>query len=329
MKKVSVILATYNGEAFIEEQLLSLLLQNMAADEVLIRDDCSSDKTVEVIEKFIAKHQLNHWVIKKNECNLGWRETFKILTLEANNDIIFYCDQDDKWHMNKIEQMVLVFENNPEVWVLSCNYHPFFSDNFENKEKYLRRWKKIQANKDDGILTQVEANNENLFSTRIGCSLAFRKNMQELFSQIWVPNYYGGHDHAMFNLGMSLENLYIINLILFEYRKHGESTIAREKISKGDVFDSRINEYLQQSEFTLKLSNLVVSVTGNSKVSNWLRRISDFKMYRSKVLIHRRYAGLVQYVSRFHNLKSLIMDFYLINRFGATYKNEKTRENVQ
>lgn len=59
--KVSVVMATYNGEGYIYEQMLSICHQTMPPDEVVIFDDCSKDQTVAVIRDFIESHGLGNW----------------------------------------------------------------------------------------------------------------------------------------------------------------------------------------------------------------------------------------------------------------------------
>ena len=68
---VSVAVATYNGERFILKQLESIYNQTEAADEVIICDDCSTDKTVEICKDFIKKRSLSNWRISVNEKNAG------------------------------------------------------------------------------------------------------------------------------------------------------------------------------------------------------------------------------------------------------------------
>ena len=58
MFKVSVAMATYNGEKYIESQLRSVLSQIRQPDEVVITDDCSTDGTVEIINRFISENRL-------------------------------------------------------------------------------------------------------------------------------------------------------------------------------------------------------------------------------------------------------------------------------
>ncbi len=101
--KTSVLIATYNGEQFIEEQLASICDQSLQPDEVLIRDDCSTDSTCERIRSFIALHGLSAWRLEVNECNLGFRKNFRMLAEQATGDVMFFCDQDDVWAPCKIE----------------------------------------------------------------------------------------------------------------------------------------------------------------------------------------------------------------------------------
>ena len=95
MVKTAVLVASYNGEHFIGEQLESIRNQTLAPDYVLFRDDCSSDNTVSFIEDYIKKHQLDNWKISVNKSNMGWRRNFKALmqdVLEVECDYIFFSD---------------------------------------------------------------------------------------------------------------------------------------------------------------------------------------------------------------------------------------------
>lgn len=74
--KISIVLSTYNGSQYIEEQLDSLRNQTYTADEVLISDDCSQDNTVQIIETYIKKYELLNWKLEVNEKNCGWQKKF-------------------------------------------------------------------------------------------------------------------------------------------------------------------------------------------------------------------------------------------------------------
>ncbi|MCC9882242.1 glycosyltransferase, partial [Streptococcus agalactiae] len=98
MVKTAVLMATYNGEKFISEQLDSIRQQTLKPDYVLLRDDCSTDETVNVVNNYIAKHELEGWKIVKNDKNLGWRLNFRQLLIDVlayEVDYVFFSDQDD------------------------------------------------------------------------------------------------------------------------------------------------------------------------------------------------------------------------------------------
>ena len=74
--KNSVVMATYNGSKYIIEQLDSIKNQVLSPDEVIICDDCSTDKTVEIIENYIHQNNLCGWKLYKNEKNIGFFNNF-------------------------------------------------------------------------------------------------------------------------------------------------------------------------------------------------------------------------------------------------------------
>lgn len=76
MPTVSVVMATYNGEKYIETQLASIRSQTHQPDEVLICDDGSTDATVALVAAFIDRYQLHNWTVEVNPHNLGWKRNF-------------------------------------------------------------------------------------------------------------------------------------------------------------------------------------------------------------------------------------------------------------
>lgn len=63
--RISIAMTTYNGADYLLEQLESLRTQSLMADEVIIVDDCSTDNTVDLIDMYIQKYHLDHWILIK------------------------------------------------------------------------------------------------------------------------------------------------------------------------------------------------------------------------------------------------------------------------
>jgi len=112
--RISIALATYNGEKYIERQLDSLLRQTRPADEVIIRDDCSTDATYSVCERYIREHSLP-WTLCKAEKNGGYRENFRACVEMTTGDWVLLCDQDDDWMPEKLDRFEKIVCAHPEA----------------------------------------------------------------------------------------------------------------------------------------------------------------------------------------------------------------------
>ena len=120
---ISVCISTYNGEKYIYRQLETIYHQSLAADEVVICDDCSLDATVSIIEQFIEKHQLKDiWHLYRNESNRGYPGNFYYAMSLCRGDIVFLADQDDVWKPDKLKNMVKIMEDNAQIGLLASKW---------------------------------------------------------------------------------------------------------------------------------------------------------------------------------------------------------------
>lgn len=100
--RVAVLLATYNGERFLKEQLDSIFAQTYSNILVYARDDCSVDCSRDILDNYAKKYPEHLVVLPRGE-RLGARGSFSCLMGFCDADYIFFCDQDDLWVPNKIE----------------------------------------------------------------------------------------------------------------------------------------------------------------------------------------------------------------------------------
>ncbi|MFD2231732.1 glycosyltransferase family 2 protein [Alkalimarinus sediminis] len=101
--KISVVLATYNGALYLNEQLESVVNQTVVPFEIIVSDDGSTDKTKEIVESFVSKYSFIYW--HDNTCH-GVNENFENGLRHATGDYIAFCDQDDIWSLNKLETLL-------------------------------------------------------------------------------------------------------------------------------------------------------------------------------------------------------------------------------
>lgn len=120
---VSVCIAAYNGEKFIEQQLETILEQSKTPDEVIVCDDGSTDSTAEIVRGFIRQHQLERkWKLYQDYEHKGYPRNFYYACSLCTQDVIFLADQDDVWECTKIEKMCRVMERFPNAKSVCCKF---------------------------------------------------------------------------------------------------------------------------------------------------------------------------------------------------------------
>ena len=99
--RISVVLATYNGDRYLGEQLASLMAQRQLPDEVIVVDDGSEDPTPERLVEFQERAPFRVRLVLRNE-HMGTWLTFEEGIEAASGDVIVLCDQDDRWREDKL-----------------------------------------------------------------------------------------------------------------------------------------------------------------------------------------------------------------------------------
>ncbi len=107
MDRIDILLATYNGAAFLNQQLGSVENQTHRNWRLIVRDDGSTDTTPEIIEAFRARHPDKVVVLRDEDGNLGLVRNFSRLMEHASADYVAFCDQDDVWKPEKLELSLL------------------------------------------------------------------------------------------------------------------------------------------------------------------------------------------------------------------------------
>lgn len=224
----AVIMSTYNGEEYILEQLNSLKNQNLSPDSVYIRDDGSSDQTVDIITRFIFENELSNWSLIRNEQNVGWRRNFMQLLDEASEDIIFFSDQDDIWYADKIEKTLELMSTDSEIKVLVSDYDLFGEAGGDEKMLPFSETN-VAPN-----LYRVSLTLDNILIKRDGMSIAVRRDfVPEIIKSYDIIDcdafgFPQAHDLITWITAILNNGLYHTDVKLVNHRIHSTSTWAKE-----------------------------------------------------------------------------------------------------
>ena len=111
---LSVVIATYNGEKFLREQIDSVLAQTLKPDEIIVSDDGSTDGTWQILEEYRSKYP-KLFRLYRNEKGLGPHENFKHAFQYVTCDLVAPCDQDDIWMPEKLERCVAAMDKDTSL----------------------------------------------------------------------------------------------------------------------------------------------------------------------------------------------------------------------
>ena len=197
---ISVCLASYNGEKFIQEQLRSILCQLADNDEVVVSDDGSRDKTVSIIQQFNDRRIRLFCDARKK----GAGQNFDRALRQAKGELIFLADQDDVWEKEKIITMQAYLAEH-DLAVSDCSVIDLHGNALH--ESFFER-----RRSGPGILKNLWQN------TYMGCCMAFTRKI--LNAAVPLPQNVPMHDWW---LGMVAE---IVGTTVFcpeklvRYRRH-------------------------------------------------------------------------------------------------------------
>lgn len=225
---ISVCMATYNGEKFIERQLNSILPQLNESDEVIIVDDSSKDNTINLIEEMKKKDKRIKLI--QNNPNLGVLKSFNKAMNLAQGDFLFLCDQDDYWYENKVEKVMSVFYEDPSVYLVSHDAQ--VKDNDLNLID--GSWDRYNANKKTSSIVKTIFKN-----SYTGCMMAFRKELRD--DTVEFPEKIQMHDQWLALVAMK-NNYKIVNLEdkLMAYIRHG-GNVTGSRRPVGEMIQGRVN----------------------------------------------------------------------------------------
>ncbi|MBU3213956.1 glycosyltransferase [Clostridium estertheticum] len=314
---ISICIATYNGEKYIEEQLLSILNQTRQVDEVVICDDNSSDNTMKIITQFIKKNDdLRGWRLIVNKINKGYPSNFYYCVEKCKGDIVFFSDQDDIWKKDKIEKMESVLNENSKIQLLSCNHGVIDSEGNKIHSYMTPKTTETMTIKSVSIHETLHAYGWP------GMTMAIRKAYYDgicyNFKDLSIA-----HDFILAIFASNDNAFYSYDYIGTYHRRHSNNTAEEEhRIFKLLNLRRKLHEIQLYNNMLQKV--VVAEFKFNASVNNALNKKLRLSKLRYDIIRNRRYKKLFWlYLKNGDTLriKSFICDFWILS-FG-NYKKYK------
>ncbi len=220
MKKVKVLLSTYNGEPFLEELLNSLFEQRNVEVSLLVRDDGSSDNTLQILKQFREQANIEMQMIKGN--NIGYLKSFwELINLASDADYYALCDQDDFWCPEKlicaVTQLVDFSEKTPAL----------YTSNVISVDENLKR-----LNTESFPVYEIISFADSLKRSVLpGCTFVFNNALLE-----FLKDYKGKiivHDWIIYLIAKAVGKVVYDREPHILYRLHGDNTCGTENGIRG------------------------------------------------------------------------------------------------
>ena len=238
-KKVDILLATYNGEKYLAELIESIIKQSHNNWLLLIRDDGSKDKTMDIINGYCKKYPDKINLVKDLDRNIGVVKNFSRLINYSKSNYIMFSDQDDIWLPDKIKLCLEKIsteetKHRQDFPLLVHTDLKVVDENLNVISESFWNFKKLDPEKGSKIGTALCHN------VVTGCTVMFNKALKDNIKDI--PEKTIMHDWWLNLLAISLGKVLYINTPTILYRQHSNNTL-------GAGIDSSIKNNL------MKLSN--------------------------------------------------------------------------
>lgn len=284
---ITVVMATYNGEQFIHEQIDSILAQTFQPEMIICVDDCSTDKTREILAEYANIFPTKFIIIHNGE-NIGSRKSFEKGVTFVKTPFLAFSDQDDWWYPHKLKQLhtALITSNNLAfVYSNACE-----TDANLNvlHDTYLKEGTNFL---DGSSFYQVLTNN-----TVVGCSMLARTE----FVQRSQPFPHTGFHHDWYLAIRALAANHAIKYIpesLFKYRRHANNQVNN---TGSVVVEKPYSELLRDS--LRELSNLPEFHSDNPVLS---RLIALKKDLLESIFSKKPVRGMIRWCQYYSLLKTV------------------------
>lgn len=304
---IDILLATYNGEKYIKEQIDSILDQTYQNIRLIISDDCSKDNTPEILKEYEQKDKRIKLHIQ--EKNLGVVKNIEFLLEQVENKYYMLSDQDDVWLPEKVEKSLetllqkdadLVFGDLEVVDQDLKTMYPSFGD-------FMLLNKKINKYIDSDKLNYI-------YNCVTGCTILAKKETIQKILPLPKKSKYLIHDHWIGLMTSIYGKVAYIPEKHIKYRQHGNNQVGTEKISHGFKKLDQVRELF----INVKLGVFGTYVENNNRFPEDMQKLNIeiyeyFKMIQNKKKFNFSNWGTFHKLYKTESFSYYILNFIIMN----------------
>lgn len=222
---IDILMATYNGERFVDQQLKSIWNQTCTDWRLVIHDDCSTDETVSVIQKTIGDAGCHDKVtveVNAVPCK-GAAANFMGLLQCAKSEYVMFCDQDDVWHSDKLEKTINAMKRAEAVYGKKTPILVYTDLNVVDKDlnkisdsfaAYMKIPPELKLSR---LLIQ---------NSVTGCTVMMNRPLYQLMQRAVQTERIVMHDHLAALLAVTFGKTVFIKESTLDYRQHEKNSVG-------------------------------------------------------------------------------------------------------
>jgi glycosyltransferase involved in cell wall biosynthesis len=286
--RISVALCTYNGERFLSQQLASIAKQARLPDELVVCDDRSTDRTLEILRAFAASVSFPVKIVQ-NTATLGSTRNFEQAIRLCEGELIALSDQDDIWYPNRLQRSEQEFLSYPQAGLVFSD-----ADLIDEEDRPLGKtlWQRL------GFVGKL---NRDLLAGRLvvlakhrfvtGATVMFRADLRNRFFPIaegWI------HDEWISLITAAFYDLRPIEQALIRYRIHSTQQVGfqnkLEQRAQGKTpaerHWGRVAESAKELQQMCEVLSGMALEQGRGALPAYRQHL-DFLSFRSRLPAHR------------------------------------------
>jgi len=286
---VSVAMATFNGELHVAKQVESILGQSLLPAELVVADDGSGDRTLEIVRNVYARHPDTTVELRilPPAGHLGIARNFERAIHAAQSDLIALSDQDDSWHSDRLAQSVPSFEFEPQLLLQHSDARLVDA---QGSPLGISLFEALRVTAEERAL--IGAGNAFFSYLRrnivTGATVLIRRGLLAFASPFpdgWV------HDEWLAIVASAVGKVELLDAQLIDYRQHSANVIGvtaptlRYKIER--MLEPRGDRYVQLASRARSMVDRFEMLEPSTSVLEAAREKSRFESSRAGLSVNR------------------------------------------